>query len=43
MAGSVIPKIPVSPAENATFLISLFFVLMNTPRQAAACATTAQV
>lgn len=43
MVGSVIPKIPVTPAESATPLNSLFLDLINTPNAAATCATTAIV
>ena len=43
MAGSVMPNMPVRPAEKAIRLISRRLVFSTTPKQAAAWATTAQV
>lgn len=36
IAGSVIPNIPVTPADKAIFLVFLFLAFINTPKTAPA-------
>ena len=43
IVGSVIPNIPVIPAERATLFVSCFLDFMNTPKAAPIWATTAIV